>query len=130
METIAFKEIDLCKIKRSGLGVRSEPFVDPDFVGSVREGLIEPIVVREIGDGDEDGYELVCGYRRLVAAEKAGLKEVNCKVMRLTDLEAWMMMVQENEHRRGVPQWTWPHRSSWRRSGSNCRRKKWQRCCT
>jgi len=37
--------------------------------GRIREkGVIQPIIVREV----EDGYELIAGERRLIAARQAG----------------------------------------------------------
>jgi len=100
MQFIEFKEIETSKIKRPSWSLRSEPYVDPNFVASVREGLIEPVIVRESENGY---YELVCGNRRLIAAGEAGLDRVSCRVMKLTDLEAWSMMFQENHHREEAP---------------------------
>ena len=49
---------------------------------SIKEkGVIQPIIVRRI----EDGYELIAGERRLIAARKAGLKRIPALVKDITD---------------------------------------------
>ncbi len=52
--------------------------IDPDALAALAEsiattGLIQPVVVRELGDG---GYELIAGERRWRAALAAGLEEM------------------------------------------------------
>jgi len=47
-------------------------------------GMLQPLIVRP----DADGFEIVCGERRYLAARKAKLKEVPCIVRELTDDEA------------------------------------------
>jgi len=99
-EVIGYEEIEISKIKTSAWTLRSEAYVDPNFVKSVKEALIEPIVVRKVGD---NSYELVCGKRRKIGAEDAGMSKILCKVMLLSDSEAWVMMLQENLQREDVP---------------------------
>jgi len=66
---------------------------------SIREfGLMQPIVVREAGDGT-DGYELVMGERRLRAAQLAGLVEIPA-IVRQTANDAMLRdALLENIHR-------------------------------
>jgi ParB family transcriptional regulator, chromosome partitioning protein len=64
---------------------------------SVREfGLLQPIVVRENGDG---GYELIMGERRLRAARTAGLDTVPAIVRDTTDDAMLRDALLENIHR-------------------------------
>lgn len=58
-------------------------------------GLLEPLVVR----ANDNGFEVVCGARRLAAATKAGLKEVACTVRELDDEQALEAAVTENLQR-------------------------------
>lgn len=68
-----------------------------ELVASIREvGLLQPIVVRPLGDGD---YELVMGERRLRAFQTAGISMVPA-IVRGTDDEAMLRdALLENLHR-------------------------------
>lgn len=67
-----------------------------DLTESVRErGVLEPIIVRRIGDG----YEVVAGERRARAARAAGLSEVPAVVVDLDDREALEIAITENLQR-------------------------------
>jgi len=61
-------------------------------------GMLQPIIVRP----DADGFEIVCGERRYLAAEKAKLKEVPCIVRDLTDDEAEDFRITENLQRQDI----------------------------
>jgi ParB family chromosome partitioning protein len=50
-----------------------------------RRGLLHPILVRALG---ADGFEVVAGERRLLAAERAGLMDIECRVRAYTDPHA------------------------------------------
>ena len=63
-----------------------------------RHGILQPLSVRRI----EGGYELIAGERRLRAAKLAGLTEVPCLVMRMTDRESGMAALIENLQRRDL----------------------------
>ena len=53
-----------------------------ELARSIREkGVIQPIIVREV----EDGYELIAGERRLIAARQAGLVKIPAIVKEITD---------------------------------------------
>ncbi len=47
----------------------------------LEKGIIQPIIVREKGDG----YELIAGERRLIAARQAGLKRIPALVKEISD---------------------------------------------
>jgi ParB family protein len=70
---------------------------DPALVASVRaHGIIEPLVVRPLGDGR---YEIVAGERRYRAAKMAGLTEVPVRVLDLSEKEARLLALVENLQR-------------------------------
>ncbi|GAB2880702.1 ParB/RepB/Spo0J family partition protein [Microvirgula curvata] len=60
------------------------------------QGVIQPIVVREIGLGD---YELIAGERRWRAARKAGLAEIPAVVRAVPDEAALAIALIENIQR-------------------------------
>lgn len=67
-----------------------------ELANSIKEhGVIQPIVVRNMGDG----YEIVAGERRWRAARKAGLNEVPCIVRELTDEQNMLFAIIENMQR-------------------------------
>jgi len=73
---------------------------DPALVASVRaHGIIEPLVVRPLGDGR---YEIVAGERRYRAALEAGLTEVPVAVREVDDQEAFALAMAENTVRRDL----------------------------
>ncbi len=78
---------------------------DEDGLGSLAAsiaevGVLQPILVRPIGD--EDGrpvYELIAGERRLRAAKRVGLPVVPAIVRDVSDLASMEQAVVENLHR-------------------------------
>lgn len=60
-----------------------------------RNGLIQPMTVRKIGER----YELISGERRLRASVMAGLKTVPCIVVKAGDRECSLMCLIENIQR-------------------------------
>jgi len=70
-----------------------------DLVASIRQqGVIQPIVVRRIGD-TPNAYEIVAGERRWRAAQRARLHDVPVTVKELSDMEALEIALVENIHR-------------------------------
>jgi ParB family chromosome partitioning protein len=68
-----------------------------ELVGSIRvQGIIQPLLVRPMDDGD---YELVAGERRLRAAERAGLTHVPVFVREISDGESLELALVENVQR-------------------------------
>ena len=63
-----------------------------------RHGVLQPLSVRRI----EGGYQLIAGERRLRAAQLAGLTDVPCLVMRLSDKESGMVALIENLQRQDL----------------------------
>lgn len=61
------------------------------------KGILEPLIVRERSAGD--GYELLAGERRFIAAAVAGLDEIPVIVKQCNDQEAMEITVIENMQR-------------------------------
>ncbi len=61
-------------------------------------GCISPILARPRGER----LQVVCGYRRLLAAQSAGLPAIPILVRDLTDEECWKLFTEENSHRESV----------------------------
>jgi len=75
--------------------------MDPEALGelaqSIREqGVIQPILVRPIADGQ---YEIIAGERRFRASQQAGLQEVPVVVRTVPDSAALAMALIENIQR-------------------------------
>ncbi len=67
------------------------------LASSIREvGVLQPILVREIGD---DEYELIAGERRWRAARRAGLQTMPVLVQSATDVHSLEQALVENLHR-------------------------------
>ncbi len=63
-------------------------------------GLIEPIIVREKGNGR---YERIAGYRRLEAVKQLGWKEIPAVILKNIDEKtALALMISENVHRENL----------------------------
>ena len=63
-----------------------------------RHGILQPLSVRRVGTN----YELIAGERRLRAGISAGLSEVPCIVMQMTDQESAMTALVENLQRQDL----------------------------
>ena len=63
-----------------------------------RHGILQPLSVRRAGTY----YELIAGERRLRAAMAAGLTEIPCIVMNMTDQESGMTALVENLQRQDL----------------------------
>ena len=93
----------------------SDAKADADLAASIKEkGVLEPLIVRP-ASGDfalerQPGepvkpvarYEVVVGFRRYKAAQKAGLDDVPCLVREMTDEEAREIQIIENLQRADV----------------------------
>jgi len=70
------------------------------LTASIRElGVLQPILVREVGEGD---YELVAGERRWRAARRAGLSSIPAIVRNVTDIASVEHALVENLHRQDL----------------------------
>jgi HD-GYP domain-containing protein (c-di-GMP phosphodiesterase class II) len=67
------------------------------LLSSVRiHGILSPVLVRP----GPEGLQVICGYRRLLAARKAGVAEVPVLVLELDDVQAARCYLSENLCRR------------------------------
>ena len=70
-----------------------------ELMESIRtHGVLSPLLARQKGDG----YELVSGHRRRLAAQKLGLKTVPVLVREMTNDEAVILMVDSNLQRENL----------------------------
>jgi ParB family transcriptional regulator, chromosome partitioning protein len=68
-----------------------------NLASSIREvGVLQPILVRETGDGE---YELIAGERRWRAARRAGLQTIPVLVQSVSDVHSLEQALVENLHR-------------------------------
>lgn len=75
----------------------------PGLAKSIAElGMIEPLIVREVVTDGQRFYEMICGARRLRAAEMAGLELVPCIVVDITTENAIAWQFDENRRREGM----------------------------
>ena len=66
-----------------------------------RHGILQPLSVRRVGAG----YELIAGERRLRAGIMAGLTEIPCIIMNMSDQESGMVALVENLQRQDLDFW-------------------------
>ena len=69
---------------------------------SIREhGVLSPIIVRP-KENTEDEYEIISGHRRVMATQKAGIKEVPALIVSLDRDAAAIVLVDSNLHREHI----------------------------
>jgi ParB family chromosome partitioning protein len=72
-----------------------------DLVESIRHrGLLQPIVVRDLGDGYF--YEIVAGNRRYQACKRLSWRKITCNIVELEDKEAFEISLIENIQREAL----------------------------
>ena len=99
-------DIELTKIKPNRLNPRTEFSklgLDELSDSMKMVGVLEPVIVREVGD---DSYEIVVGERRYRAAQQAGLEVLPVVVKDYNDEEVleiltelrktWLAVMKEN----------------------------------
>ena len=88
----------LTPFKKHPYQVREDAAMD-ELVESVRTyGILSPLLARPKGEG----YELVSGHRRRLAAQKLGLSTVPVLVREMSDDEAVILMVDSNLQRENL----------------------------
>jgi ParB family transcriptional regulator, chromosome partitioning protein len=69
------------------------------LAASIRiQGVLEPLIVRQV----DKKYEIVCGERRYLASQIAGLTELPCLVRDLSDEQVLDIQIHENLHREDI----------------------------
>jgi ParB family chromosome partitioning protein len=78
-----------------------EPEAFAELVHSIRElGVLQPIVVRDLGERDgKPAYELIMGERRLRASKEAGLAKIPAVIRETADENMLRDALLENLHR-------------------------------
>ena len=98
-----FGHLDLSAIVPNPNQPRSvfEPEAFGELVHSIREfGVLQPIVVRPLGDKDgKPAYELIMGERRLRASKEAGLQKIPAVIRDTQDENMLRDALLENLHR-------------------------------
>ena len=88
--------VKICDFPDHPYKVKDDESMD-ELVESIKKrGLIQPVLVRPIGN---DMYEMVSGHRRKRAFEKAGIESIPARVQDLTLDEAILSMVDSNLQR-------------------------------
>jgi ParB family chromosome partitioning protein len=89
-------EIEIDRIENNPYQPRKKLGSLDELVSSIKEnGIVEPIVVRT----KEDRYEVICGERRLRAAEQLGMKYIPAVVREASDKELLELALIENLQR-------------------------------
>ncbi len=100
------------------MNIRKEPKLDDEFMESIKKDVIEPLIVRPV-DCIEDKkireelrsegrqFVVTAGVRRFEAAFQAELKTVPCIIRNLNDIEATVLSIAENKHRKDIPAHRW-----------------------
>ena len=74
-----------------------------ELAASIRaQGLMQPILVRPLGNTDEERFEIVAGERRWRAAQMAGMSEVPTLIREIPDESALAMALIENIQRENL----------------------------
>jgi ParB family transcriptional regulator, chromosome partitioning protein len=70
-----------------------------DLSNSIRQhGVLQPLIVRRFGEV----YQLIAGERRLIAAKRAGLEQVPCRVIDVPDQGVCEVALEENLKRQDL----------------------------
>ena len=70
-----------------------------ELTDSVKQhGVLQPLLIRKSGET----YQLIAGERRLLAARRAGLTTVPCRLMELEDQQVCEVAIEENLKRRDL----------------------------
>jgi len=93
-----YREVPVAKVEPNPYQPRKEFHDDAlaDLVESIRaEGLLQPIVVRTVGDH----FQLIAGERRWRAFQKLGIKSIPARVMTSSDASSASLALIENLQR-------------------------------
>lgn len=73
------------------------------LAASIKElGVLQPILVREVGGGGADEFELIAGERRWRASRRAGLQTIPVLVQSTDDVHSLEKALVENLHRQDL----------------------------
>jgi ParB family chromosome partitioning protein len=101
----ALREVPIGSIKPNPLQPRSH-FDDEtmaSLASSIKElGVLQPILVRQIGDEGADEFELIAGERRWRAARRAGLQTIPVLIQVTDEAHSLEQALVENLHRQDL----------------------------
>lgn len=101
----ALRAISLSEIVPSPNNVRQQ-FDEKglaELAESIRtQGVLQPILVREVETSKAGKYQIVAGERRFRAAKLAGLKDIPAQIRKMSDEEALSAQIIENLEREDV----------------------------
>jgi ParB family transcriptional regulator, chromosome partitioning protein len=95
------QHVPLAKISRNPSQPRTqfEPAAIQELAASIRErGVLQPVLLRPAADG----YQLVAGERRFIAARDAGFTTIPAIIRPLTDRESLLIALIENIQRENL----------------------------
>jgi ParB family chromosome partitioning protein len=95
------QHVPLGKIVRNPAQPRTQfdPATIQELAASIRErGVLQPVLLRPSGDG----YQIVAGERRFIAAREAGFTSIPAIIRPLTDREALLIALIENIQRENL----------------------------
>jgi ParB family chromosome partitioning protein len=105
-QELARLPLDLLQRGRYQPRMDMRPETLSSLADSIRaQGVVQPIVVRPIGERDERGvqrYEIIAGERRWRAAQQAGLSEIPAIIRQVPDDAAIAMALIENIQRENL----------------------------
>lgn len=96
------RKIPLSQLKLPKWDIRYPRDPEDEFLEQLQEdiknnGLIEPIIVRPLGDRR---YEVIAGVYRVLAMRKLHKKEIPARIADLNDVDARCVAFRENEIRK------------------------------
>jgi ParB family transcriptional regulator, chromosome partitioning protein len=98
IEEIDIYKISLCNYKFHDSHSEQGDNMD-ELVLSIRQhGLLNPVIVRT----SKSEFEIVAGYRRLIACKKLGLRRILCHVMEIDQKDAFEISLVENIQRKNL----------------------------
>ena len=89
----------LCPFEGHPFQVKDDEEMDRLVYSVLTQGLLTPIVVRPMENGE---YEVISGHRRLRACQKAGIQTVPALIYSMSRDEAAIALVDSNLHRERI----------------------------
>jgi ParB/RepB/Spo0J family partition protein len=87
-------------IRKPRISLRPVRRNSPEYVelvqSIIKDGVLQPILVRPVVNSDGKPYEVVEGWHRYEAAKEAGLLEIPCFVKELTDQQVLLVQLKCN----------------------------------
>src|SRR5215212_5732394 len=99
-DNVRLLSLDALRLPESQPRRYFDPRAMDELIGSIqRHGILQPLLVRPLGEERAGKYEIVAGERRYRAAREAGLSEVPVVVRKMGDEEAVQYALLENLQR-------------------------------